>query len=1473
MKVTAFTATADLIGRRVLLRWTMEPLPGEAAPDRPVVRVRRKTRDFAFPADSARYLLYDDAEFPPPGAVEVVDLPDRDRREGPQRILEQTLTVLEDVGGIRQEVRRRIVRTVFGADRSVLRREVDLLDAGDLGGVLLEPGVPYYYQLDGPESLRATATAGEVHGNHRTLYELIPAIYRRHDTQTRPRDPGTGLLPEANAGGGQLRRFVDTFGVALDSILSSAEGLRGLRATAEVEHRFLPLLAAWIGWDLTADGDIARQRSEIATAPGLYGTVGAIPGLRSIVDHYTGWSTRVAEFAQHITCSNAAPQRNLFAAVQRGGAWWGAQDAAPVLGLTVPAAVGDDGVAAVLTGVVDGPFALRAGMTLTVAADGALAATIVFGPGDFADLTAASAGEVAAVLTRMLSGVDAEAVGAKLRLRSRLTGPESRLEVSPASASLVALDGAPRGRLTTCTDAAQRRWVGYATTCGHGGTRLLIKASVRAAWLDATAVPSAAPQADPALLALPGAAGLWLACVAHPDTGHSVLRWRTGRTQAMEPARLRGEVRGPFRLVEGTRLTLTGYGASEVFHVRAAAYAVLARATAQEVVAAFNAQVSGVVATVSADGGITLRTAATGPDVVLRVDLPASTCAHALGFGDRRMRGQGSVDPAVDWAPPATVPTVPIGWHADCTAATDPAGAIRLVWRTHTEQVWRLARVRWDATVLAGTTAGVGERAAGGAWQRVTTANGLPGNDIRALAVDADGSTWYATAAGAAVRRPGGTITQLTVPDPTGNPVTDLRAVALAPDGTVWFGHAAGVSARLPDGTWHTAGDGLANRNVRHLVIRAATDGVSVWAATASGLSRRRATDLASLESGWETLRIADGLPSNDIRHLAVDPYGAIWVATGSGAAWIGADDTVTTIDLAALGAPTAANDVRAVAPVPVEDVRMLAPVSAYGAQAFASGAVGGQAFAPMNVDNGRNFAPASAAEGGAVAPSGGDSRVLPPAGAVGGEAFARIGAEDGLTSAGARTYPAAEPIVADHGPVWLATGAGVVELRSDTEGHLYTTADGLPDQDCRAVLVTADGTVYVGTPAGLAIRDAAGWRTETTASGLVGNNVRALHGPWSAPLWFPDPGAGEYDPHLVRDGDRLWLAAAHADTHADPLDRHRIRMRRFDWPGPAWSAPIDLTTGTARDREPAIAARGTGGARVYFRSDRGGGEGLYSADLSLAGAITAPEPVLTGAAANTNPAVLDLSDGLPCLLFRSDRNVALGRLGGYGTPTPARRGSDIAGADWAAGLHGRADISGHWSAGAGESDRDRPGTGDPSHRAADEASVRRFAGSTTVALADLDRNRGRRQFGDLLAYTPQRPDGSALEPDELYTPGTLGLYVERGPAGRPLIARDADRLRELLIRFLPVNRRAVVVLRSSELDEEVFGAGHPLTEAFRDEYPFAEYLTVSDAGVDAIPDWRVFRATDLSSRTADRDLLTTLRNRVWWPPFPEESP
>lgn len=310
MRIEGFRAEADLVGRRAHIGWQGAFAAGETLDDLPHLTLRRKTRDFEFPAPDDPFRVYDSAAFPPAGTV-VSELPVVERREGEERVVAVTESAAAPIDGRPVEVLRRITTTVLGPDDAPRRQRVELIDVGP-GGRGLEPHVDYYYELSGsfldgaedPWPFRATVRPGEVYGLNRRLYDALPAIFRRHDTTPGPVTPGGESVPEAARRSGQLRRFLDPFGAALDLLRSQAEGIRDLHDVDLVDYQYLPHLASWIGWELTREAPIPLQRHEIRYAAALYRITGTIPGCMVWVRRLTGWSARVHEFHRNVFLTN-----------------------------------------------------------------------------------------------------------------------------------------------------------------------------------------------------------------------------------------------------------------------------------------------------------------------------------------------------------------------------------------------------------------------------------------------------------------------------------------------------------------------------------------------------------------------------------------------------------------------------------------------------------------------------------------------------------------------------------------------------------------------------------------------------------------------------------------------------------------------------------------------------------------------------------------------------------------------------------------------------------------------------------------------------------------------------------------------------------------------------------------------------------------------------------------------------------------
>src|SRR6266566_4548955 len=323
----------------------------------------------------------------------------------------------------------------------------------------LQPLTTYYYTIFAMDTAgmpyaddhsRTAAFATANYNLSERLYRLLPAVHQRDDvpgaTMLQKLDQTTvdalNALPPNLQGMGQLRRFFYAAVAPADLMRSFAEGLSLLQNVDLARPEFLPLLAQWLGWELDRTLPIFAQRNEIKFAPRLYRAVGTIPNLQAIVTRYTGWYAQVAEFVQNIALSNVPPQFNIFAIMQTpDGGWPGTDDAAPVFNF-VPSV---KNVLTDLISTVKGPFALRAGMELSLITDSRIPVVMRFQPGDFVDITQATAAEVANVLNRLQPDVRATASqDGTIELNSLFS-----IQIDHSPASLVTLEGAPGGRLST----------------------------------------------------------------------------------------------------------------------------------------------------------------------------------------------------------------------------------------------------------------------------------------------------------------------------------------------------------------------------------------------------------------------------------------------------------------------------------------------------------------------------------------------------------------------------------------------------------------------------------------------------------------------------------------------------------------------------------------------------------------------------------------------------------------------------------------------------------------------------------------------------------------------------------------------------------------------------------------------------------------------------------------------------------------
>ncbi|MFN8466486.1 MAG: two-component regulator propeller domain-containing protein, partial [Caldilineaceae bacterium] len=188
-----------------------------------------------------------------------------------------------------------------------------------------------------------------------------------------------------------------------------------------------------------------------------------------------------------------------------------------------------------------------------------------------------------------------------------------------------------------------------------------------------------------------------------------------------------------------------------------------------------------------------------------------------------------------------------------------------------------------DGTLWLGTPAGV-TMLQGSEQHHFDMADGLAGNDVRAILIDSEGRKWFGTDGGASMYD--GLAWTSYYPSYSSISSNYVHAVAVDPQGRTWFAYGdRGLGASVKDGDeWlqYTADDGLASENIYSMAFgpRGQT-----WLGTAHGVSQLNGTR-------WVNLSADAGGPDGKITALAVSPAGYLWagydggVAKYDGSAW-----------------------------------------------------------------------------------------------------------------------------------------------------------------------------------------------------------------------------------------------------------------------------------------------------------------------------------------------------------------------------------------------------------------------------------------------------------------------------------------------------------------------------------------------------------------------------------------------------------
>ncbi len=483
-----------------------------------------------------------------------------------------------------------------------------------------------------------------------------------------------------------------------------------------------------------------------------------------------------------------------------------------------------------------------------------------------------------------------------------------------------------------------------------------------------------------------------------------------------------------------------------------------------------------------------------------------------------------------------------------------------------------------------------------------TTRDGLPHNQVNAIAQTPDGYLWFATWEG--VARYNGV--SFRVFDRSNTPElldNGARSLAVTRDGGVLVGLSRGGVAKLdPQGrwrVWNSKANGLAQDEV--MAVHEDHRG-RIWIATESaGIDRIDA-------SGVRHFGTQDGLPTNVLYDVAEGSEGAIWVATSLGVARIWNDQVETR--LAGAGLPsTIVNDVE------VAGNGAVWAATQVGAYVRRPGTTRFERATPEDLEavitrilpEAANTALLGTVDDGVMALVGErldrflNLRSLPNnrvtalfrdregsiwAGTSAGllrlhdTPFSTLTSELGLrdnyvrtlledatgtlwigTSRGLSTLApgAVVPSVADaafpeesilglargrDGGVWIGTYAhGLIRYRDGAVTQRWTTADGLAGDQVRAVLEARDGTVWIGTSLGLTRMRGSETVSMGLAEGLPRPFVMALAQARDGRIWV-----GTSNGVAVSDGERFKSLALPAGVHAQDMFGFHEDERGIMW-------------------------------------------------------------------------------------------------------------------------------------------------------------------------------------------------------------------------------------------------------------------------------------------------------------------------------------
>lgn len=382
----------------------------------------------------------------------------------------------------------------------------------------------------------------------------------------------------------------------------------------------------------------------------------------------------------------------------------------------------------------------------------------------------------------------------------------------------------------------------------------------------------------------------------------------------------------------------------------------------------------------------------------------------------------------------------------------------------------------WVATSGAGLL-----RFRGDERKALTTADGLPTNDLRSICLDRGGDLWVGTSRKGVFRMRNGTIT--VVDSSKGLSSDVVRSVAPHADGGVWVGTAGGGLQAVSDSGRVEVSRvrGLPTEQVSALhVDRDGTLWIGTWG---SGIARIR-------DGRVELLSSKNGLSNDQIWSLGSDREGNVWIGT-----WVGGLNRLTDGKFLPLGVPEGLSSDNTRAVLQTRDGALWVATAGGGLNRVENGVVAvlgaGDGLATDEISS-----LSEAADGTLLV-----GTYTSGAFRVNGRRATPLVREDPPPTDDVRGL-----LQARDGSVWVGTSTGAQRV---TAGRREPAFPGEPAPPRRVIGFLEDraGTMWIATHEGLFAWADGRLVKRTTADGLASDRVLTLHEDVEGVLWIGTAG------------------------------------------------------------------------------------------------------------------------------------------------------------------------------------------------------------------------------------------------------------------------------------------------------------------------------------------------------------------------------